>query len=140
MKFHDGRVNGTKRRILMLLKRQFQLQNALLACGLVAALAGCSSSQLNTLNDTLPSAVALPAEAQERPVQAPAFPAVHDMPPPRSNVTLSPEEQIKLEDDLAGLRTRQEIAAGTTPATVKKRAPAPAAPRVIPASSSNSIY
>jgi len=108
---------------------------------LSAALAGCSSSGLDNLNNTLPSAVALPAAAPERPVDAPAFPAVHDMPPPRPNVTLTAEEQVKLEDDLAALKTRQDIAAGTTPAAVKKRAPPlPAAPRVIPAASSNTIY
>jgi hypothetical protein len=138
-------VNWTKRRNLMALKRQFQLQTALLACGLAAvlsaALAGCSSSGLDNLNNTLPSSVALPAAAPERPVDAPAFPAVHDMPPPRPNVTLTAEEQVKLEDDLAALKTRQDIAAGTTPAAVKKRAPPlPAAPRVIPAASSNTIY
>jgi hypothetical protein len=133
-------VNWTKQRILMALKRRFQLQSALLACGITAALAGCSSSQLNTLNDALPSAVALPTGAPERPLEAPAFPAVHDMPPPRSNATLSPEEQVKLEDDLTALKTRQEIATGTSPAAAKKRPPTPAAPRVIPAASTNTIY
>jgi hypothetical protein len=105
-----------------------------------AALAGCSSSQLNTLNDALPSAAALPSGAPERPLEAPAFPAVHDMPPPRSNVTLSPEEQIKLEDDLAALKTSQEIATGTAPAAANKRPPPAPAPRVIPAASTNTIY
>ena len=116
------------------------MQWALLACGMTAVLAGCSSSQLTTLNDALPSAVALPAGAPERPLEAPAFPAVHDMPPPRSNVTLSPEEQVRLEDDLAALKIRQEIVTGTPPVTTKKRPPVPAAPRVIPAASTNTIY
>ena len=133
-----------KRRILMVLKRQFKLQNALLACGLAVvfaiALAGCSSSALNTINDSLPRAVALPAEAPERPLEAPAFPAVHDMPPPRPNITLTAEEQVRLEDDLSALRTRQDVAVGTAPAIAKKRSPAPAAPRVIPAASTNTIY
>ena len=124
----------------MVLKWQFQLHNALLACGLAAALGGCSSSALNKLNDTLPSSVALPTDAPERPLEAPVFPAVHDMPPPRPNGTLSAEEQVRLEDDLAALKTRQEIAAGTTPAAAKKRATVPAAPRVIPAASTNTIY
>lgn len=136
----DAQMNWTKRRILMVLKGQFQFRSALLACGMTVALAGCSSSQLNTLNDALPSAVALPAGAPERPLEAPEFPAVHDMPPPRSNVTLSPEEQVRLEDDLAALKTRQEIAAGVPPVTAKKRPPAPAAPRVIPAASTDTIY
>ena len=124
----------------MVLQGRFLLQWALLACGMTAVLAGCSSSQLTTLNDALPSAVALPAGAPERPLEAPAFPAVHDMPPPRSNVTLSPEEQVRLEDDLAALKIRQEIVTGTPPVTAKKRPPVPAAPRVIPAASTNTIY
>jgi hypothetical protein len=128
----------------MVLQRQFQLQSALLACGFVAVLAialgGCSSSALNTINDALPRQVALPAEAPERPLEAAAFPAVHDMPPPRPNTSLSAEEQVKLEDDLSALRSRQDIAVGTTPAIAKKRPPAPAAPRVIPAASTNTIY
>src|ERR1700694_467331 len=105
----------------MLLKQRLQLQSALLACGLAAALAACSSSALDTLNSTLPREVALPADAPERPAQPPAYPAVHDIPPPRANVTLSPEEQIKLEDDLVALRARQEVATGTPPATAKKK-------------------
>ena len=141
MELRVGRVNGTKRRILMLLDRRFQLQSALFACGLAAALAGCSSSSLTTLNDALPRQVALPADAPERPEAPPAFPAVHDMPPPRASVALSPEEQIKLEDDLVALRTRQSATAVTPAAAAKKRAPAAApVPRVIPATSSNTIY
>ena len=62
------------------------------------------------------------------------------MPPPRSNVTLSPEEQVKLEDDLTALKTRQKIATGIPPAAAKKRPAAPAPPRVIPAASTNTIY
>ena len=128
----------------MVLKRQFQLQNALHASGLAVvlaiALAGCSSSALNTINDTLPRAVALPTDAPERPVETPTFPAVHDMPPPRPNISLTAEEQVKLEDDLAALKTRQDIAVGASPAPAKKRPPAPAAPRVIPAASTNTIY
>ena len=62
------------------------------------------------------------------------------MPPPRPNGTLSAEEQVRLEDDLAALKTRQDLAAGTAPAAAKKRATAPAAPRVIPAASTNTIY
>ena len=124
----------------MVLKQRFQLQSALLVCGITAALAGCSSSQLTTLNDTLPSAVALPTGAPERPLEALVFPAVHDMPPPRPNGTLSAEQQVRLEDDLAALKTRQDIAAGTAPAAAKKRATVPAAPRVIPAASTNTIY
>jgi hypothetical protein len=125
----------------MLLQRRFQLQSVLLACGLAAALASCSSSSLDTINSTLPREMALPAEAPQRPETPPAFPAVHDMPPPRANATLSPEEQVRLEDDLVAVRARQEVATGA-PAVIAKKKPAPAAPtpRIIPATSSNTIY
>ena len=135
-------MTRTKQRILMLLHRRLQLQSVLLACGLAAALAGCSSSSLDTINSTLPREMALPADAPQRPETPPAFPAVHDMPPPRANATLSPEEQVKLEDDLVAVRARQEVATGASAATTAKKKPAPAAPapRIIPATSSNTIY
>ena len=130
-----------KRRNFMLMRRKLQLLSTLLACGLAVGIAGCSSSALDTLNSSLPRQVALPADAPERLETSPVFPAVHDMPPPRANVTLSPEEQIKLEDDLVALRSRQEMATGSSMAAAKKKQP-PAAPlpRVIPATSSNTIY
>jgi hypothetical protein len=134
-------MNLAGRLIRMVSPRQFRLRGALLACGLIALLTGCTSFSLNSLIDIMPSAVGLPADAPERPVAPPNYPAVHDMPPPRSNSTLSAEEQVKLEEDLVAVRTRQEVIAGTAPATAKKRRPpAPAEPRVIPTASSNSIY
>jgi hypothetical protein len=138
-------MNLSKWRILMDLKRQNQLQGVLLACGLAAALAGCSSSSLNSVIDTMPREVGLPADAPERAVEPPAYPAVHDMPPSRATATLSAEEQIKLEDELLEVRARREIAAAATPSAVKRRPPPappqmPPAPRIIPAASINTIY
>jgi hypothetical protein len=134
-------MNLSKRRILMILKRQLRVQGALLACGLAAGLAGCSSSALTTLNEALPREVALPADTPERSAQPPAYPAVHDMPPSRATTTLSADEQIKLEDELVAVRSRQEIATAPTPSAAKRRPPPmPPAPRIIPAASSNTIY
>jgi hypothetical protein len=137
----SGPMNLSKRRILMILKRHFQLHGALLACGLAAALAGCSSSSVNSFIDIMPREVGLPADAPERSAQPPTYPAVHDMPPSRSTTTLSAEEQIRLEDDLVAVRTRQEIATAPAQSAAKRRSPpVPPAPRIIPAASSNTIY
>jgi hypothetical protein len=59
--------------------------------GLVLALGACSS----TLSE-LPSSSA-PA----------AYPAVHDMPPPRGDVVLTKDEQKKAEQELAAARANQ---------------------------------
>jgi hypothetical protein len=79
----------------------------LLTLALAASLGACAS----TVAD-LPSQVGgLPAGAPERPAQASAYPAVHDMPPPRPNTVLTAEERAKAEADLRALRERQEKAA-----------------------------
>jgi hypothetical protein len=134
----SGPMNLSKRRILMILKRQLRVQGALLACGLAAALAGCSSSSLKSFIDIMPREVGLPTDTPERPAEPPAYPAVHDMPPARTTTTLSAEEQIRLEDELVAVRTRQEIATAPAQSAAKRRLPP--VPRVIPAASSNTIY
>jgi hypothetical protein len=98
-------------------------------------------------------AIGLPANAPGRPAQQLPFPAVHDMPPPRSNSMLTEVEQQKMEDDLVAARTRQQAIAGTKPkakaASKGKVAPpkrppqaraAAPPPRVTPASASGAIY
>lgn len=123
-------------------KRHLQCRG-LLACALAIALAGCASSSVNKVVDLVPTSVGgLPTDAPDRPEIQPAYPAVHDMPPPRANTTLTAEEQVKLENDLTAIRTRQQVITGVTPASTKRpQAPAAAqAPRIIPAASSTSIY
>src|SRR5712691_3984871 len=123
----------------MIVRLQILLSGVLFACGLAAVLAACSTSTGNMIADTVPSSVGVPADAPARPEAPLAYPAVHDMPPPRSAPMLSAEEQEKLEHDLAAVRTRQEAVAGVTPAAKRKPAPAlmPAAPpRIIPANNS----
>jgi hypothetical protein len=114
-----------------------------LACAVSLAACGSISEKMAEGMSGLPG-VGLPQGAPERPATPVAFPAVHDMPPPRAASLLNEVEQQKMEDDLAGARDRQQAAVGTAPpaAAAKKKVtpPAPAATRVIPASSSRTIY
>jgi len=75
---------------------------------LLGVLAGCSSTI-----EKLPSAVGgLPADAPERTATPSAYPAVHDMPPPRTNVVLTEAEQKKAAAELAAAREQQAKRAG----------------------------
>ena len=85
--------------------------------GLAAALGGCSAS---SVIDKLPAEIGMPAGAPARPEVPYAYPAVHDMPPARTSVTMTEEEQVKLEKELANIRDRQE----GRPPQGKKTAPA----------------
>ena len=76
----------------------------LLALALAASLGACAS----TVADLPPQMGGLPAGTPERPAQSPAYPAVHDMPPPRPNTVLTEEERKKAEAELIALRQRQE--------------------------------
>jgi hypothetical protein len=70
---------------------------------LAVLVSGCSTAQI----DIIPQAVGgLPEGVPARPAEATAFPAVHDMPPPRPAV-LDAEQQKKLEADLIAIRNRQ---------------------------------
>ncbi|MCC6779217.1 MAG: hypothetical protein IT537_21745 [Hyphomicrobiales bacterium] len=81
-------------------------------------LAGCTSS---SIGDSLPAAVGgLPEAAPKRPATPAAYPAVHDMPPPRASAVLTEEEQQKLENDLAAARQRAAAAAGKPAGTPDK--------------------
>jgi hypothetical protein len=114
----------------------------MLASLLVAAVAlsGCASiSQKFADTASHLPAVGLPAGAPERPAEPTAFPAVHDIPPPRNSVTLTNMEQQRLEDDLLVARDQQQSAAGVPlQSTLKKKKQPP--PKVIPVSSRASIY
>ena len=75
---------------------------ALVGVGCVV-LAACST----TLSE-MPSQVGgLPEGTPERPATAPAYPLVHDMPPPRAAAVLSEAEKKKVEAELAAMRAEQ---------------------------------
>ena len=75
------------------------------AAGLAFLLAGCSVAP--TLERLPASMGGLPADAPAKPAAPKAFPAVHDMPPPRADTPMTDEEQLKAEKALraAGDRT-----------------------------------
>ena len=75
-----------------------------LALALAAGLGACASTVAE-----MPSQLGgLPAGTPERPAAPAAYPAVHDMPPPRPNTVLTDAERKKAEAELAELRARQE--------------------------------
>ena len=87
---------------------RFAARAALLSAA--TALAACASTFAN-----LPSPIGLPADAPARPATSPDYPAVHDMPPARTDVVLTEEQRKKMEHDLATARDRQKAAAARTP-------------------------
>ena len=114
------------------------IHSIVLVSVLALLVSACASSM--GLVDAIPSSVGgLSADTPERPTDPPAYPAVHDMPPPRPNTTLTAEEQVKLETDLAVIKARQDVLTG---AQSVKRTPSQNQPsRITPAaSSSTSIY
>lgn len=73
------------------------------ALSALVLLQACSTAQI----DSIPHAVGgLPEGAPQRVEQAPAYPAVHDMPPDRGTL-LDAEQQKRLHDDLIATRNRQ---------------------------------
>jgi hypothetical protein len=96
--------------------RPLRLPGRLVALALAAALAGCAS----TVADLPAQVGGLPAGTPERPAAPTAYPAVHDMPPPRQDVVLTADEQKRATAELAALRARQAKQAA---AVVKKTAP-----------------
>jgi hypothetical protein len=118
------------------------LRAGLLCAAMAIGLGGCGSvsEKMAGPMSTLPG-IGMRAEAPERPAQALAYPAVHDMPPPRTTATLDGPAQQQMEKELVEARDRQRAA--TTPSTAaRKPAPRPGAPppRVVPTSSSQVVY
>ena len=84
------------------------------------------SDKMSQAAGSLPG-IGLPANTPERPVEAYAFPAVHDMPPQRTTAVLTADEQRNLERELVSARDAQKTSA-------KPAQPAPAsAPAAKPA-------
>jgi hypothetical protein len=129
------RREGASRRFAM--ARRWRLIVPVIAA---AGLAGCGSIS-EKFRDTaaaLPG-VGLPADAPERTAQPVAFPAVHDVPPPRNSVTLTNPEQDQMERELVKARDEQQVAAGV--AKPKKKDDPKAQSKIsAPVSSRASIY
>jgi hypothetical protein len=85
------------------------LTGLVLVSSTTAILASCAS----TLSELPPQAGGLPEGAPERPANTLPYPAVHDMPPPRSTAVLTEEEKKKVEAELAAMRDQQARRAGT---------------------------
>jgi hypothetical protein len=77
---------------------------AVLAAFVATTLSACSSTVLSEMPAALGG---LPAGTPERPITPAAYPAVHDMPPPRDDVVLTGAEQKKAQADLVAARDRQ---------------------------------
>jgi hypothetical protein len=76
---------------------------AALVCAGFLLLGACST----VLSEIPQQMGGLPAGAPQRPDVAPAYPAVHDMPPPRSAAVLTEDERKKVEAELAAMRAEQ---------------------------------
>jgi len=128
------RREGASRRFTM--ARRWRLLVPIIAA---AGLAGCSSIS-EKFRDTaaaLPG-VGLPADAPERTAQPVAFPAVHDVPPPRNSVTLTNPEQDQMERELVKARDELQVASGVAK---PKNKDAKALNKIgAPVSSRSSIY
>ena len=81
--------------------------SAILAIGL----GGCSS----TLSSLPTQLGGMPADTPQPSAAPVAYPAVHDMPPPRQNAVLTGAEQKAAEAELAALRARQAQQVATPP-------------------------
>jgi len=81
-----------------------------------AIISGCASS----VADRVPTAIGgLPEGTPPRPETPSAYPAVHDMPPPREEAVLTSEQQKQVEDELIAARNR---AAGAPTGSISKGA------------------
>lgn len=83
-------------------KRQPVIGLALVCAGSIF-LISCSS----VLSEMPTQVGGLPAGTPQRPAAAPEYPAVHEMPPPRTAAVLTEEEKKKVEAELAAMRAEQ---------------------------------
>ena len=89
------------------------------ACGLSAC---ASMSEKMATDMSQNSLIGLPATAPARPEAPPAFPAVHDIPPPRGNSVLSNTEQVRMEEELVAARDQLNGTAARNAADKAKKA------------------
>jgi Spy/CpxP family protein refolding chaperone len=96
---------------------------AVVVLGLAVMLDGCSPA---ALMEKVPTDMGgLPADAPAPSATSYQYPAVHDMPPPRSDKPLTDEQQDKLEKDLQAARDKLQSQQKADQAAAEKK-PAPA--------------
>jgi hypothetical protein len=83
------------------------LAGAALVCAGTVLISVLISACSTVLSEVPTQMGGLPAGAPARPETPPAYPAVHDMPPPRSAAVLTEEERKKVEAELAAMRAEQ---------------------------------
>jgi len=84
-------------------------RSLLAAFAVAASLTGCSAGPLSDTIKQMPESLGgLPPDAPKTPAMPYQYPAVHDMPPPRSDELLSEDRQWRLEKELNAVRERQE--------------------------------
>lgn len=76
------------------------------------ALGGCSSSIMD---------LAAPGDAPPRAKEAGAYLPVHDIPPDRDEVVITPEQRAKIEAELVAARDRQASSGATKDNSTKDR-------------------
>ena len=77
----------------------------ILAAGVLLATLSACSSVSNTIADAWPRALGgLPEGVPPRPETPPAFMPVHDMPPPRENKAITPDERKQIETEMSANR------------------------------------
>jgi hypothetical protein len=87
------------------------VRSLLAALAVAASLAGCSAGPLSDSLKQMPESLGgLPPDAPKSPAMPYQYPAVHDMPPPRSTEPMSEDQQYQMEKELNAIRDRQERA------------------------------
>ncbi len=120
-------INGALRKGGVL-RRTMPFARLTSAALLAACLGGCASvsDKMSQAAGSLPG-IGLPANTPERPAEAHAFPAVHDMPPQRTTAVLTADEQRAMERELVSVRDGQKVTAkpAAKPAVAARARPAP---------------
>ena len=123
-----GHVPGPTARLA---HRAAALLGALAMAGLLTACGSISEKMAGPMS-SLPG-IGMPENTPERPAEARAFPAVHDMPPPRADALLDGGAQQRFEAELVAARNEQKVAAAGPPPELPPPPPAAAKPAAKPA-------
>ncbi len=84
-------------------------RSLLAALAMAALVAGCSAGPLTGVLEQMPESLGgLAPDAPKAPAKPYQYPAVHDIPPPRSTQPMTEEQQTQLEKELNALRDQQE--------------------------------